>query len=137
MTKGGNSQSSGNTATEGLHKALLLSYYSLLVFFLLVSLQALESPGISTPVIWLIQVFPLLIFAPGLHSQNSRSLLWLSLVVLLYFMHGVLVSFDSVRRYWGFAEVALCVLLFSLSILRIRAQRNPDRESTTTTAEIE
>ena len=106
------------TAKPGQAAAVLSSsvYYSLLFFFLLVSLQALESPGISTAVIWLLQVFPLLIFAPGLHRQNSRSFLWLSLVVLLYFIHGVLVSFDSVRRYWGIAEVSLCVVLFTLLI---------------------
>lgn len=130
MNEGVSSLSSEYTVAGRLHKALLLSYYGLLFYFLLVSMQALESPGISTPVIWLIQVFPLLIFAPGLHRQNSRSFLWLSLVVLLYFIHGVLVSFDSVRRYWGFAEVALCVLLFTLLILHIRAKRNPGKKST-------
>ncbi len=122
---------------DRLQHALQLSYYSLLFFFLLVSLQALESPGISTAVIWLLQVFPLLIFAPGLHRQNSRSFLWLSLVVLLYFIHGVLVSFDSVRRYWGIAEVSLCVVLFTLLIMRIRANRNPASESTTDAADLQ
>ena len=111
---------------DRLQQALLLAYYALLLFFLLVSLQALESPGISTAVIWLLQVFPLLIFAPGLHKQYSRTFLWLSLVVLLYFIHGVLVSFDSVRRYWGITEVGLCVVLFTLLILRIRANRSVD-----------
>ena len=82
MTEGTGKLSPGRTADGRLQQALLFSYYSLLLFFLLVSLRALESPGISTPVIWLIQVFPLLIFAPGLHRQNPRSFLWLSLVVL-------------------------------------------------------
>jgi uncharacterized membrane protein len=129
MTEGTGKLYPGRTVDGRLQQALLFSYYSLLLFFLLVSLRALESPGISTPVIWLIQVFPLLIFAPGLHRQNPRSFLWLSLVVLLYFIHGVLVSFDSVRRYWGVAEVALCTVFFTLLILRIRANRNANRES--------
>lgn len=137
MNESGSSLSAGHSVADRLHQALLLSYYSLLLFFLLVSLQALESPGISTPVIWLIQVFPLLIFAPGLHRQNSRSFLWLSLVVLLYFMHGVLVSFDSVRRCWGIAEVTLCVVLFTLLILCIRTRPKPGKESAQAGAETE
>ena len=124
------SVNSGGLLNRGtLHKALLLSYYALLLFFLLVSLQALESPSVSTAVIWLLQVFPLLIFAPGLHRQSPRTFLWLSLVVLLYFIHGVLVSFDSVRHYWGLVEVSLCVVLFSLLILRIRANKGAVTES--------
>ena len=106
-----------------LQRALLVSYYGLILYFLIVSLGALDSLSVTTPVIWLIQIFPLLIFAPGLHRSSSRTYLWLSLVALLYFMHGVLVAFEPARLWWGLTEITLCVILFTLLMLCIRAKR--------------
>ncbi len=108
---------------QAVHSASLLSYYGLIIFFGFVSLQALDSIRISTLVIWLLQIIPLLPFAPGLHRSDKRIMLWLSLLVLLYFMHGVQVAFDPARLWLGIIETVLCVSLFGFLMLEIRLGR--------------
>lgn len=103
---------------------VLLACYGLVLYFLASSLRALNGFTAATLVIWLIQIVPLAIFLPGLHRQRVRSYAWVSFVVLLYFMHGVLVAFDPARRWWGFVEVGLCTLLFVSLIIYIRQFRS-------------
>lgn len=97
-------------------------FYALVAYFAINSYMAL---GISaaTPVIWLVQVLPLLIFLPGLLRGKVRSYAWMSFVVLLYFVHGVLLAFDAQRRWLGVVEVTLCVLMFVCLIVYIRRYR--------------
>jgi uncharacterized membrane protein len=101
---------------------ILTLYYALLVYFAVNSVAALGA-SIAVPVVWLLQTVPLLIFLPGLRRGNARSYAWLSFVILLYFIHGVLLAFDAQRRVLGFIEVLLCVALFVYLILFIRAYR--------------
>ncbi len=104
-------------------RLIILSLYSaLLAYFAVNSFLAL---GVSAalPVIWLVQTIPLLIFLPGLRSGKARSYAWLSFVILLYFIHGVLLAFDAQRRILGMIEVLLCVLLFVALIFFIRQYR--------------
>lgn len=115
----------------------LLLYYGLIVFFGVVSLQALDSVRFSTLVIWLLQIAPLLPFAPGLHRQNKRICLWLSLLVLLYFIHGVQVAFDPERQLQGIIEAVLCLLLFSGLIGTIRSANRQEIASKATEEERE
>lgn len=97
--------------------------YGLMLYFLVSSTVAINSFGFSTLVIWLIQIIPLLLFMPGMHRHRVRSFAWMSFVVLLYFMHGVLVAFDPARRLFGLVEVGLCVVMFLFLILYIRGYR--------------
>lgn len=103
--------------------ATLGFYYGLILFFGVVSLLALDSVRPGSFAIWLLQVLPLLPFAWGLHRNNSRIYMWFSLVVLLYFIHGVQVAFDPTRQLQGIIESVLCVLLFSSLMLAIRRFR--------------
>lgn len=101
---------------------ILAAYYGLFLYFLVNSFLA-TGFALVTPVIWLIQILPLLIFMRGLHQSRLRTYGWMSFVVLLYFTHGVLLAFDPQRRLLGIAEVGLCLLLFAYLILYIRAYR--------------
>ena len=87
--------------------------------------HAAPAPGftLATPVIWLIQTLPLLIFLKGLLQNNLRTYAWMCFVVLLYFTHGVLLAFDPPRRWLGVTEVLLCVIMFVAIILYIRQYR--------------
>lgn len=106
------------------HGLVLASYIGLLVYFAVNSVLALGGLRLTTPVIWLIQTAPLLIFARGLFTRRLRSHAWLSFVVLLYFTHGVLLAFDPARRGLGITESLLCVALFSSLVWFIRGYRN-------------
>ena len=77
----------------------------------------------ATPVIWLIQTLPLLIFLKGLLQNNLRTYAWMCFVVLLYFTHGVLLAFDPPRRWLGVTEIVLCTIMFVAMILYIRQYR--------------
>ncbi len=111
-------------ALQRLHWAILATYYGLLGCFLLGALAALEGVSAATPVIWLIQSIPLLIFARGLHQQRLRTHAWMSFVVLLYFCNAVLIAFDPQRRWLGLLEVLFTVTLFSALVAYIRLYRN-------------
>lgn len=108
---------------ELLRKSLLAAYYGLLLYFVVSAALVFGDLRAASVVIWLIQVTPLLIFARGLHRGVLRTYGWLSFVVLLYFMHGVLIAFEPQRFWLGLAEVLLCSLIFVLLILYIRQYR--------------
>ena len=109
------------------YRCIVGSYCALLGLFLINSLTALDQFSLAIPVIWLLQSAPLLGFARAVRRKNAQQLIWLSLVVLLYFMHGVLVTFDPARRIVGAAELGLSVLLFCALLLYLRvAQKLSD-----------
>lgn len=109
-----------STSTNTAQRFVLGSFYCLVVYFGAISLIALDSIRLSSFIIWLLQVAPLLPFAWGIHKQYQRSYLWLSLVVLLYFMHGVLVAFDPARLWQGLIQIALCAALFIALLYNLR-----------------
>ena len=109
------------------YRCVVGSYCALLGLFMINSLTALDQFSLAIPVIWLLQSAPLLGFARAVRRKNAQQLIWLSLVVLLYFMHGVLVTFDPARRIVGAAELGLSVLLFCALLLYLRvAQKLSD-----------
>lgn len=102
---------------------LITLFAALVAYFAINSYMALGlSPAL--PVIWIVQTLPLLIFLPGLLKGKARTYAWLSFVVLLYFIHGVLLAFDEQRRWLGVIEVSLCVLMFVYLVLFIRNYRD-------------
>ena len=113
------------------YRCIVGSYYALLCLFLINSLTALDQFSLAIPVIWLLQSAPLLGFARAIRRKNAQQLIWLSLVVLLYFMHGVLVAFDPVRRIAGAAELGLSVLLFCGLLLYLRVAQKLSNPSVT------
>ncbi|GJM13926.1 MAG: hypothetical protein DHS20C12_23290 [Pseudohongiella sp.] len=109
---------------ELLRKSLLCAYYALLIYFVVSAIMVFGEFRPASVAIWVIQVTPLLIFARGLHYANLRTYGWVSFVILLYFMHGVLIAFEPERFWLGLAEVALCTIIFVLLILFIRQYRD-------------
>ena len=108
---------------ELLRKSLLGAYYALLLYFVVSASLVFGDLRAASIVIWLIQAAPLLIFARGLHRAALRTYGWVSFVILLYFMHGVLIAFEPERFWLGLVEVLLCSLIFVLLILFIRQYR--------------
>ena len=100
---------------------------SLLGLFLIVSLTALERFSLATPVIWRMQALPLLLFIKAVHRGIASQFIWFSLVVLLYFMHGVLVAFDPTRQLIGVFEVALSAALFCGLMLYLKLGKVPEQ----------
>ena len=103
---------------------VLSAYYGLLILFLFNSLLITTKVGATTIVIWMIQILPLLIFITALHRKYLRAYAWLSFVVLIYFVHGVLTAFNQEKFYLGVIETLLCSLLFTALVIYIRKYRN-------------
>ena len=118
-------------ATKLSYRCIVGSYYALLVLFLINSLSALDQFSPAIPVIWLLQSAPLLGFSRAIHRKKTRQLIWLSLVVLLYFMHGVVAAFDPARRIAGAAELGLSAMLFCTLLIYLRVTQKLSKPSVT------
>ena len=113
------------------YQCIVGSYYALLGLFLINSFSALDQFSPAVPFIWLLQSAPLLGFSQAIHRKKVKQLIWLSLVVLLYFIHGVLVAFDPTRRIAGTAELGLSVLLFCALLIFLRVAQKLSNPSIT------
>ena len=102
---------------------VLSFYYSLIGFFVISTPLMLGVLSLGNTAISFIQVFPLLLFARGLQTTRARTYGWMSFVVLLYFIHGVLVAFRAEQLIQGLIEVGLCTGLFVALVLFIRSYR--------------
>ena len=102
---------------------VLWLFYGLFVALFLNSLSLTIGLTPATFVIWLFQVAPLTLFMKGLHQLRVRSYQWLSFVVLMYFVHGVLTAFTPGKLITGLVETAICSLLFAFLIVFIRKYR--------------
>jgi uncharacterized membrane protein len=109
---------------QQLKLASLVCYYGLMFSFLISTFFVFDEFRLSSAFIWLLQILPLLIFARGLHQGRLRSYAWMSFVVLLYFIQGVLTAYDAERMWLGLLSVFFCVFLFLFLILYIRQYRN-------------
>ena len=118
-------------ATRLSYLCIVGSYYALLLLFLIKSLSVVDQSSPAIPVIWLLQSAPLLGFSRAIHRKKTKQLIWLSLVVLLYFIHGVLVAFDPTRRIAGTAELGLSFLLFCALLIYLRVTQKLSNPSVT------
>ena len=112
-----------NPQTLAKRNLVLWLFYGLIATLFLNSLSLTIGLAPTTFVIWSIQVAPLTLFIKGLHQARIRTFQWLSFVVLMYFVHGVLTAFTPGRLVPGLLEIAICSLLFVLLILFIRQNR--------------
>ena len=107
-----------------LRKTILYLFSALLVLTFFKNVHVLNDLGIIFfCVIYLIQIIPLLLFLPGLYRTRLRSYAWLSFVILLYFMRGILTAFETKTRLIGVTEVVICTLLFCCIVIFIRRYR--------------
>lgn len=73
------------------------------------------------PKVWTaLKLLPLLIIAPGMLIGSARGHAWACYVVNLYFITGVLNTFEPGQRIYGWAEVLLSVSLFCAALLYTR-----------------
>ncbi len=95
----------------------LLFWLALLGFILQQVLSELRFN--ATPQLLVIQLLPLVIFLPGIARDNLRSFIWLSFVVLAYFVWAVLALFARPDDGLSIAGVVLLVILFMVTALYI------------------
>ena len=98
---------------------LHLLFWLLLLGFILQQVLS-ELRFNAPPQLLVIQLLPLVIFLPGIARDNLRSFVWLSFVVLAYFVSAILALFARSDDGFAIAGVALLVMLFTVIALYIR-----------------
>lgn len=91
--------------------------------------------GARTWVISGIELFPLLLVAPGMLLGSARVHAWACFVMNLYFIKGVLAWIDPARAWLGMLETLLSVTLFTTSLLYVRWRYQYERHLAGETAE--
>ena len=106
-----------------LYKTLVRLSYCLLILVLAANLWRQGHP----PVIYLIVLFPLVMFAPGIWVDNQRTLIWMGFVLLLYFAGAVFGVTKPEPSALDIAELSLTVILFCGAMLYARCRPvNPE-----------
>jgi uncharacterized membrane protein len=84
-------------------------------------------PGSQSIGWWLMQILPLLLLLPRLHTSARRPLQWLGFLVLFYFTAGVLQLFHPalLQRWLGGLTVLCCLILFVAAIVRLKHIARP------------
>ena len=90
--------------------------YGCLLAVLVTESLVQQAPWIA----WLVRLLPLLVFLPGMRSDNLRSFIWLCFVCLLYFTGRVLQIFAQPTDILSWLGMASVVTLFTAAMLYVR-----------------
>jgi uncharacterized membrane protein len=106
----------------------LLAYFGLLIHVLIWAVLANPDGGAAS--LLLLAGMPLLIFLRGLLYARAKTHAWLSIVSLLYFIHGVAEAYSNEgARTLAYLEVGLSLLLFFATALYARLRSLPHENS--------
>jgi uncharacterized membrane protein len=95
-----------------------LLWLSILVLF---GCEALDAWQRDAPaLVWVGKLGPLLLVLPGVFRDSLRSMVWLSFVVLLYFLFAVQRVFAEPGSARAIAELCAVVLLFICAMFYVR-----------------
>ena len=94
------------------HMTAIISYYGLLLLFVVFNAQLPQVAITSKLLITSLQISPLLLFIRGLHLVHIRSIIWLCFISLTYFIHGVLKTISGVQTIFGWTETILSLTMF-------------------------
>ncbi|KRW59662.1 DUF2069 domain-containing protein [Pseudomonas sp. TTU2014-080ASC] len=100
--------------------ATLISFFALAALLLVWELYFANLPERLLWVIIGVQLVPLAILAPGLILGNARAHAWTCFVVNIYFIQGVLASFDPSKAIYGWLLTALSFSLFCAALMYTR-----------------
>ena len=107
---------------------VLVSCAGLLLVFTLSTLVWPSCNRNPNTVMWGIHLLPVLLFVPGIIKKNVRSHVWLTFILLGYFMTSVNTAFACTSAL-TVIEVGLIVILFISAMLYIRWQSKALKQS--------
>jgi uncharacterized membrane protein len=114
------------TSAGTAHRLAITAYLSLIVLLLLWLIWLAPLPAGATSPALLILLGPLLIPLRGILYGRRYTMAWTSMLILLYFLHGVVAAAGGGRAAWlGSIEIVLALGYFGLAIRYVRLS-NPD-----------
>ena len=81
--------------------------------------------------LWVLRLLPLILFMPGVGRDNLRSVVWLSFVLLFYFVSAVETVFAQPNDPTAVTGIVSVVLLFCIAVLYIRFRGRERRGANT------
>lgn len=110
--------------------ATLFSYFGLLVLTLLWVTVFSLSPRLPVSLMLIVFVGPLLLPLRGLLYGRTSAHVWTSMLVLLYFIHGVVEGWASPSERWlAVTEVLLSIMLFTGSFYYVQLSKSQPNEN--------
>jgi len=100
-------------------------YFLTLATFLVTSLVPGPDPGVSLALVLGVKLVPLLIFMPAVLRGSNRGYIWMSFVLLLYFMEASVSLWLSEGSWGPLATSILTLLLFVMTMWHLKANRYP------------
>lgn len=102
----------------------LISSFSLIALIALGILwETILSPVKPGSYVWAIKVIPLSFAVAGVVKRNIYTMQWASMLILLYFMEGIVRAMgdaDTLSRLLAMLEIILCMMFFFASILFVK-----------------
>lgn len=102
-----------------------------LIVWLAIAKVVVAPSALSVPTIiigstlgWLLHSLALLFFAKGIRQGNPRTAVWMSYVLMVYFIYAVVrMGFNSVNGWVAIIECLLITALFASSIRYVKLKR--------------
>lgn len=107
-------------------KNLLVLKVSYILFILLTTVKCLVWPPLdkqASVVIWIIQVTPLLVFAPAIFKHNRRQIAGFCYVLLIYFVAIGANMFVPQTRMYTWSGLVLLITLYTSGMMHVRWTR--------------
>ncbi|WP_097460258.1 DUF2069 domain-containing protein [Mangrovitalea sediminis] len=113
-----------HTAKARVTRVLTVLVYALLLAWLvLTTFWPAPVAGASAGSLLAVKLIPLLIFLPGVWRGQNRTLIWMSFVLLFYFLAGFMSAWVHHGHWRDSMVAAMSALLFVLSLCHIRLNR--------------
>lgn len=106
------------------HRLALGSYFALLVLTLVWHAWLFPSAYFPISLVLIVTALPLLLPLQGLLQGRPRSHIWVALLSMLYFVHGVGESIANPQQRWlGLLEILFSLILVFSATLYVRLAR--------------
>ena len=101
-----------------------------LAIAVLFAAEALDAWQRQAPaLVWIAKLGPLLVVLPGVFRDKLRSMVWLSFVVLLYFLFAVQRLFAEPESVRAIAELCAVVIIFLCDMFYVRYRAREQRDA--------
>ncbi len=99
--------------------AVMLGHFGLLALWIV---WTVSDPRTPKALVLAVTALPLSILVRGMLHDRRGSFIWLGLLSLVYFIHGVGAATDAGQRLFAALEIALSLSLFGGCLARLRTK---------------
>ena len=109
----------------GHRLAVLTGYFGLLGLWIAWSTVLAPPRHAPTSLVLAVSTLPLLVPLRGMLHDRRGSFIWLGMLSLVYFIHGVGAATDLAQRIQAAFEIVFSLCLFTGSVVRLKMKESP------------